>query len=118
MLQLVGYHTWLFARNDGIITPEQVEKGIRIARRKLEESVFCATYRELSEGDRRFLRAMLAEEEPCRLSEVARSMGKSNSYASSYRSRLLNQGVIDETLSGRLRFALPFFREWLAGVRE
>ena len=80
--------------------------------------MFNATYRELSEGDRRFLRAMLEEEEPCRLSAVARRMGKSNSYASSYRLRLLNQGVIDETLSVRLRFALPFFREWLTGIRE
>ena len=118
MLQLVGYHTWLFARNDNIITPEHLEKGVRVARRKLEDSVFSATYRELSEGDRKFLRAMLEEEEPCRLSAVARRMGKSNSYASSYRLRLLNQGVIDETLSGRLRFALPFFKEWLVGVRE
>lgn len=117
MLQLVGYHAWVASRKEGVITPAHVEQGIRLARRRLEDGVFMATYRELSAGDRLFLRAMLEDEDSSRLSDVARRMGKSNSYASSYRLRLLNQGVIDETLTGRLFFALPFFREWLQGLR-
>ena len=70
-------------------------------------------WRELSGGDRAFLHAMLEDPDESRLTDVAQRMGKSTSYASSYKLRLLNQGVIDETLRGRFVFAIPFFREWL-----
>lgn len=117
MLQLVGYYSWVASQQERVITPDHVEQGIRVARQQLQDGVFMATYREISEGDRRFLRAMLEDEGPSRLSHIARRLGKSNSYASSYRLRLLNQGVVDETLDGGLFFAMPFFREWLEGIQ-
>ena len=56
---------------------------------------------------------MLEDPQESRLSDVARRMGKSNSYASSYKLRLLNQGIIEETLRGMFVLSIPFFREWL-----
>lgn len=112
-LQLVGYYSWALANEEPVLTAEHVRQGIGLARRELADGVFNATWRELSGGDRAFLHAMLEDPDESRLTDVARRMGKSTSYASSYKLRLLNQGVIDETLRGRFVFAIPFFREWL-----
>lgn len=113
MLQLVGYYAWALANNSDVILPNHVLEGISYARRELADGVFDATYRELSKGDRAFVHAMLEDEEESRLSDIAKRMGKSNSYASSYKLRLLNHGVIEETLRGCFVFSIPFFREWL-----
>ena len=113
MMQLVGYFSWMESGTNAEISQRDVERGIELAVRDLENGVLDATYRELSAGDVAFLEAMLEDESESRLSSVARRLGKPNGYASSYKTRLARQGVIDELPGGALVISMPFFREYL-----
>ena len=72
-----------------------------------------STYRELSDGDVAFLTAMLQAGEPCTVKDISERMGKSNAYASTYKTRLLRQGVIGEHGRNAYGFELPGFAEYL-----
>lgn len=117
MMQLVGYFAWIEARGTREITLADAERGAQLAVEDLSSGVLDATYRELSNGDRRFLFAMLQDPEKSRLADIARRMGKPNGYASTYKSRLTDQGVLEELPGGALVFAIPFFREYLERMR-
>lgn len=52
------------------------------------------------------------------ISNVAGRMGVSSNYASKYRARLIEQGVIGERGRGRIGFDMPFFREYVEKMRE
>ena len=71
------------------------------------------TYRELSSGARRFLAAMLPGKRESSLADVARRMGVGSNYASQYKRRLLDQGVVGEPSRGWVRFGMPALREYL-----
>ena len=112
MMQLVGFWAWDSAA-DGRIDAEAAERGIRLARQEIKEGVFDATYRELSNGDLRFLAAMLPDLDGSTLADVSARMGVKSNYSTKYKSRLLNRGVIGERPDGTLDFDLPGFREYL-----
>ena len=70
-------------------------------------------YRELSDKDIEFLLAMLPDSGPSRVSEIAKRMGVASNYASQYKRRLLEDGVIGERGRGLVGFDIPAFREFL-----
>lgn len=113
MMQLVGYFMWAESGEQGIIRCGHAERGVRMARDDFRRGVLDATYSEMSGQDRAFARAMLANPHGSRLVDVARQMGKSSGYASTYKRRLLKQGVIGERPGGLVDFDLPFMREYL-----
>ena len=62
-----------------------------------------------------FLEAMLADEgRPRLVADIAERMGKSTNYARVYRTRLLEQGVIDAPRRGYVTFEMPLLREYLS----
>ena len=63
--------------------------------------------------DRRFLQAMLQDEGDSLLSTIARRLGKTNSYATQYKNRLLEHGIIGMRGSRSVGFELPSMREFL-----
>ncbi|MFR2626773.1 MAG: hypothetical protein ACLS89_04185 [Collinsella sp.] len=65
------------------------------------------TYRELSDKDIEFLLAMLPDSGPSRISEIAKRMGVASNYASQYKRRLLEDGVIGERGRGLVGFDIP-----------
>ena len=77
------------------------------------ESIFASTYRELSKGDLRYLRAMLPDARESRTADVAKCMGVTSGYAAKYKSRLLAQGVVSEPARGWVAFEIPGFRVYL-----
>lgn len=113
MLQLVGYFTWLEASSDATITLAHARAGARAAHDDFKRGVLEATYREMSAGDRAFARAMCEDTHGSTLAEIARRMGKSTSYASTYKRRLLKQGVIGERAGNTFDFDVPALREFL-----
>ncbi len=115
MMQLVGYRTWNAAGEASTITEANVEEGSKLAQPEMRDRILETTYRELSEGDLRFLAAMLSDPSESRVSEVAKRMGVSSNYASQYKRRLLDQGVIGERGRGIVAFDIPAFREFLEG---
>lgn len=113
MMQLVGYRAWNASPDSPLISENDVLEGSRFARNDLQRKVFDTTFRELSKGDVRFLTAMLEDEGPSELADVARRLGKKSNYASQYKRRLQEQGVIGEVGQGRIRIELPMFKDYL-----
>ena len=112
MMQLVGFWTWDNS-HDGRITMDDALRGARMARQEMKSSVHDATYRELSNGDLRFLRAMMPDPHESRLSDISARMGVKSNYSSKYKERLLRRGIIGDRGGNHLGFDLPGFREYL-----
>ena len=114
MLQLVGFRSWQAAQGDARISLAAARHGIAGARRDFESHVLASTYRELSPTDLLFVEAMLPDKRESRLADIARRMGVTSRYASSYRARLQSAGVIDELARGIVCFSLPGFADYVA----
>ncbi len=112
MMQLVGYRSWK-ASGKGDIEREHVRRGIALAQDDMRNRVLKATLDELSGRDLDFLLAMLQDERPSRTSDIAARIDMTPGNASTYRKRLLKQGVIEDARRGEVQFALPFLREYL-----
>lgn len=113
MMQLVGYRTWDVSENSPKISASDVQQGSLFARMELRDRILETTYRELSDKDIEFLLAMLPDSGPSRVSKIAKRMGVASNYASQYKRRLLEDGVIGERGRGLVGFDIPAFREFL-----
>jgi len=113
MMQLVGFWAWDCSR-EGRITHEDALRGSRLARQEIRTGIYDATFRELSNGDVRFLKAMLPDERESSLSDISARMGVKSNYSSKYKTRLLQRGVIGDRGGNHFGFDLPGFREYLA----
>ena len=112
MIQLVGYRMWGRSPESNEISAEDARVGSALAQEEFRSYVLESTYRDLSDGDVSFLKAMLPDEGQSLMRDVAARMGKTSSYASTYRERLLRQGVIGEPDRNTVGFELPGFREY------
>ena len=113
MLQLVGYRSWVACGDGKTIELEHVEQGAKIAYKELQARVFGATISELTKGDREFLCAMNREGKATTREQIADKTNRSSAWISKYKKRLLESGVIETTLLGDLKFALPGFDDYL-----
>ncbi len=113
MMQLVGYRSWKSAGERQTIDVEDVRRGVALARSDMRTRVLASTFEELSDRDLDFLRAMLEDDVSSVAKDVGARTGMSSGNVSTYKKRLLEQGVIDEVGRGSFRFALPFMREYL-----
>lgn len=109
MLQLVGFRSWQAAQDKERVGPDDARAGVDNARRDFEEHVLAPSYRELSPMDVSFVNAMLQDKVESRLSDIAQRMGVTSRYASTYRSRLQEAGVVESPARGIVRFCLPGF---------
>lgn len=114
MMQLVGYRTWDVSESSPKISASDVQQGSLLARMELRDRILETTYRELSDKDIEFLLAMLPDSGPSRVSEIAKRMDVASNYASQYKRRLLEDGVIGERGRGLVGFDIPAFREFLS----
>ena len=96
-----------------MISEEDAALGISLAKQDFQSGVLNSTYRELSKGDIDFLKAMLSDTGSSKVSDIAKRLGRSSGYASTYKKRLLRAGIIEETQRSRISFAMPLFREYL-----
>lgn len=118
MMQLVGYRSWQAAGDSAIIGEDAVTQAIPRASADMKARVLRSTLDELSDGDLAFLEAMLEDEKVSQCSDIAKRMGKTDSYASQYRSRLIERGIIGARGRGRVGFELPMLREYLPEYLE
>ena len=118
MLQLIGYWTWLNADKEDNISREHVSKGISRAKIKLEQSVLRPTINEVSPMGIRFLEAMCEDEDVSLTKDIASRLGKTASYISTYKKRLMELGIIEEAGRGKLRFSLPYMKEYVMEKSE
>lgn len=61
-----------------------------------------------------FTLSLLLDSGHGRVSEIAKRMGVASNYASKYKRRLLEDGVIGERGRGLVGFDIPAFREFLS----
>jgi hypothetical protein len=113
LLQLVGYRSWNMHPDVEEMSLQDFEDGIDAARREMRARIHEATYRELSPGDRKFLRAMLADEGNSRTADLTARLKWAPSQVAQYRKRLVDAGVVECKTRGTVEFAIPFFREFL-----
>lgn len=113
MMQLVGFRMWNQHPENEEISDVDAEAGIALARRDLKERVLDATYYDLSRGDIRFLEAMLESGGEGRLADIASRLGEGSNYASTYKRRLVEQGIIGDRGRGIVGFDLPWFEDYL-----
>ena len=118
MMQLVGYFIWQETGEGPIVTRDDALRGAEAAESDFRRGVLEATYREMSKGDRAFARAMCQDIHGSTLAEVARRMGKSTSYASTYKRRLLKQGIIGERAGTTFDFDIPSLRDFLMEIES
>ena len=113
LLQLVGYRSWNVSPTLEKISEEDFEEGILIAKTEMKSRILEATYREFSAGDKKFVRAMLQDEDETQASDLVSRLNWSDSQVAQYRRRLIDAGVIGYRGRGRVGFDLPYFREFL-----
>lgn len=113
MMQLVGYRMWAARPESQSISCEDAHNGIRRATAEMRERILETTWEELSEGDIRFLAAMLEDERHSKTSVIAERLGVSAGYAAQYRRRLMEAGVISQRSRGVVGFDLPGWREFM-----
>jgi hypothetical protein len=116
MIQLIGYRMWQKAGRAQVITLDDARFGIAAAREDFRTRVLDTTLNELSDTDIAFLQAMLECEnsgEGCTLQAIAARLGKSNSYATTYKNRLMQSGLIERHGRNHLAFSMPTLKEYL-----
>lgn len=114
MMQLVGFRSWEERSASNDITMESVERGAYMAQRDMRNRILRPTLDELSDMDIKFLLAMLEDEDSSLSGEIATRLNKTASYVTTYRKRLLDQGIIEMQGRARVRIALPGVREYLS----
>ncbi len=118
MLQLLGHRAWRLAGESPSLSLDAVQKGAELAQKQLKTRIFDTTYAELSPADRNFLKAMLQDECETSRADLMNRLGKPSGHIATYKRRLTQAGVIDETLRGTFRFSLPGFKEYLRTIES
>lgn len=113
MLQLVGYRAWDAREAEDEITAADFDVAVNLARKEMDNRILGATYKELSEGDIKFVEAMALDEGDSAVADLCRRLGWSSSQVAQYRRRMLEAGVIGERRRGIIGFDIPYFREYV-----
>lgn len=119
LLQLVGAHSWdaaptVPAPGTGKrIGLADVRVGIRRAERDLDDHLLRPTWNALSNNDRRFVRAMAADDGPSGIAALRERLGMSSQQANNYRHRLMLAGMIRPVGRGYVEYVYPNTKGWL-----
>ncbi|MFB9313411.1 ATP-binding protein [Nocardioides plantarum] len=116
MVQIVGDLAWRVDPRRAEITLDDVESIVPRAIRSLGEKVHRPAVADLSAKDRDFLLAMVPDGRVSQIADVIDRLGVDHAWASRYRQRLLVAGMIRPEGRGRIAYALPYLREFLAGM--
>lgn len=80
----------------------------------LDEGFFKVRYERCSEGDKKFIFAMVkCGDMPCTIANVARNLGKKVKMISPARAQLINKGIIYSVKHSELDFTVPEFCEFI-----
>lgn len=113
LIQLVGFQMWVADPAAEVIDQGQARLGVERAARRVGRLVHEPALSRLSDVDRSFLAAMAQDDDASRLSDVARRLGVTGTYAGQYRLRLIAAELVVPAGHGRVRFALPYLRDYL-----
>lgn len=117
MIQLVGYFMWAECGDAETVSVEHAQLGAHAAAEDFRIGVLDRTWTEMSKGDRAFAAAMLPDLGSSTLTDVAKRMGQGTNYASTYKKRLMQQGIIGERPGNTFDFDIPLMREYIADLQ-
>jgi hypothetical protein len=112
LIQLIGFHVWKRAL-ERAVDDGAVERGIDDALERLGVLVHEQALKDLSPADHRFLRAMAVDVADSRVFELSGRLAKDRYWVNNYRRRLIAARVIEPAGRGRVRFAIPYLRDYL-----
>ena len=114
LVQLIGDYTWRESPQSTEIRLTDVKAGYRRARLSIGGFILEPSLCRLSPVDRSFLAAVASDSGPSRMEDIRRRMGDvDTNYASVYRQRLIDAGIIEPAGHGLVTIALPYLREYL-----
>jgi DNA replication protein DnaC len=117
LIQLIGYNIWRQSPENVIISLDDVMQGIESSEDNMERMILDTTVDELSDKDLEFLVAMLPDKNESKISDIIERLSCSANHAAQYRLRLIKQGIIEEYGRGKVQFAMPLLKEYLAKSR-
>jgi hypothetical protein len=115
LLQLMGYYLLGYSKDSNSISMLEVERALASSRQEMIDSVFNTILKPLSAKDKEFLNALSKDGATSRMSDIARRMKISRSYAQKYRRRLIAAGVISASSRGEVSLTIPYLEEYLRG---
>lgn len=113
LIQLVGSKAWRSSTEADTIEVEDVQRGRADAIGEMVKNVHGPALRNLSARKPDYLAAMLEDEGPSSVGDIARRLGVDARYQSTYRERLIGDELIESAGRGYVRYALPYLREAL-----
>lgn len=114
-LQEWGYQVWNYLpESASCIRKQDVANVADKVLQRLDENFFRVRYDRLTDGERRFMRAMaeLADEE-CRTADLADLLGAKASTITPTRSNLIKKGMVYSPRHGELAFSVPLFGDFI-----
>lgn len=105
--------------NEKLIQKSHIESCINTFFNVLDVGFFKVRYERCSDGEKRFIFAMVkCEELPCTISNVAKNLGKKVKTISPIRAQLINKGVIFPVRHSELNFTVPEFDNFIRRLDE
>jgi hypothetical protein len=116
LVQLIGYYLW--KESDEVVDSEALEIAVKLSKDELYRNVHELIIRELSPKDIEFVYAMAEDELVSNFGDIIARLGITSGYASIYRKRLIDAGVIHSSGYGKLAFSPPYLRDYLLDNEE
>lgn len=114
LVQLIGDYAWRKSMQTTEISLTDAKAAYRRARLSIGGFILEPSLSGLSSVDRSFIAAMASDPGPSRMEDIRRRMGDvETNYASVYRQRLIDAGIIERSGHGLVTIALPYLREYL-----
>lgn len=114
LMQLVGHYITLGANPGCAVTEEELDEAVARAKEDFQNDICQTSLAPLSGKDIEFLEAMSQEDtEEVSIGAVQQTMGVTSAFIQTYKRRLMQAGVIEAAGRGKLRFAIPFLRDYL-----
>lgn len=114
LVQLIGDRSWKVNPEDREISFEDVRSAAPGAIQQFGRAVLAVTLSDVTAVERQYLTAMTLDDESSSTGELAKRIGKSASAAGNARARLIDKGLVADQGYGRVTFAVPYLREYLA----
>ncbi|GAA1487816.1 ATP-binding protein [Brachybacterium sacelli] len=113
LIQLIGSKAWQNSGDADTIEIEDVRGGREAVVAAMIKNVHGPALRGLSARKREYLLAMLVDEGPSNVGDIAQRMGIDPRNQSTYRERLLEDELIRSAGRGLVEFALPYLGDAL-----
>ena len=112
LIQLIGFYLWDYLKS-GVDSTIVLDKILIQVKSMMYQNVHKLIYKGLSPGDRKFIKAMIADDNVSMFADIISRSGMAKNQATPYRQRLIESGYIKAVGRGELKFAIPFTREFL-----